>query len=432
MDNYSIIREFGMSKYAAQQWMDAGADTIQGSMAEMQAAADAQRLEDRTIGTAVGEGVMAAGAIILAATGESIVGGIVGAVVVVVGAIITGLTYLFTVECDEWDCPSPKTFHRRGIVGVDIGGVYEGFHVLDDGRKCMYVHRRCTLYQYFHDGLIIDGISKDENSADAQGRVVGCNGSRVGKYSEPLRKYWRKHPSNPQNIPYGHDGRAWEDPPNTWSARGWRVSSMLEWLRDKMPCRILSCMEEILKNTKKGKYDLSDFDAQRRRGSRWYGSLVWMMQDVWEIGQAIGTQKFEEVLRAQGQTRAADEVNRIRTERPIYPPNDLPWDFWPVMRHCDWEGLRRTLIAMKPLIPAEKPVGTPQPEGQAKRIVKVGLAPIMVQHRGRALIFDTIKMRPMPVKTGTRMPEWPVIMAGTAAAAIGAYAIYRALKKEQE
>jgi hypothetical protein len=190
-------------------------------------------------------------------------------------------------------------------------------------------------------------------------------------------------------------------------------------------------MEEVLKNSKKGHLDNSDFDARRRRGSRWYASLVWMMQDVWEIGQAIGSQKFEEVLRSQGQRSAADEVARMRTQRPVYEKKDLPWEFWPVMRHCSWEGMRKTLIAMKPLIPAEGPLSGPQPEGQTKRKVKVGLAPLMPK-RVQPMMFDPRNMRPIPVKLGSRLPDWPVIAVGGVAAVIGAYAIYQALKKEDE
>jgi hypothetical protein len=431
MDNYSLLREFGVTKYAAQQWMDAGSDEIQGAMAEMQAAADSSRLEAKQIGRAVGDSVMGVGAAIFAAVGGTGVGAIVGAVVAVVGAIISGLVELFTVECDEWECPSPRSFHRRGIVGVNIGGVYEGFHTINDGRRCMYFHRRCTLYEYFHDGLLNDGIAKDPNDANTQGRVVGCNGSRVGKYSKEMRRWWKRHSSNPQDVPYGSDRAPWDDAPTTRAARGWRVSEILEWLRDKMPCRILSCMEEVLKNSKKGHLDNSDFDARRRRGSRWYASLVWMMQDVWEIGQAIGSQKFEEVLRSQGQRSAADEVARMRTQRPVYEKKDLPWEFWPVMRHCSWEGMRKTLIAMKPLIPAEGPLSGPQPEGQTKRKVKVGLAPLMPK-RVQPMMFDPRNMRPIPVKLGSRLPDWPVIAVGGVAAVIGAYAIYQALKKEDE
>jgi hypothetical protein len=434
LDNYSIIREFGASKYAAQQWMDASSDSIQGALVqasreEMAAASDEARLRDKAIGRTVGDTVMAIGASVFTAVGATGVGAIVGAVIAAVGGIISGLTELFTVECDEWDCPWPKSFHRRGIVGVDIGRVDEGFHLLDDDKRCMYFHRRCTLYGYFHDGQMIDGISKDPDNPNVTGRVVGCNGSRVGKYSRPIRDAWMRHSSNPQDVPKGSIGSPWNDPPTTRAHRGWKVSWVLYWLRDKMPCRILSCMEEILKNTQRGDKDASKFDAQRRRGGRWYASIVWMMNDVWEIGQSIGSERFEQVLRSQGQDNAADVVKRIRTEQLVFEPEDLPFPFWPVMRHCSWEGLRKTLIAMKPMIPAEGPWAGTQPEGEQRRVVKVGLAPMMPR-RVVPLIFDPKRLRPIPAKTGSRLPEWPVLVAGGAAAVIGAVAIFQALKKK--
>jgi hypothetical protein len=434
LDNYSIIREFGASKYAAQQWMDSSSDSVQGailaaSAQEMQAASDEQRLADKQIGRAVGDTIMGVGAAIFAAVGATGIGAIVGAVVAVVGGIISGLTELFTVECDEWDCPPPISFHRRGIVGINIGGVYEGFNLLDNNRRCMYFHRRCTLYQYFHDGQMVDGISKDALNPNAYGRVVGCNGSRVGKYSKPMRDYWMRHSSNPQGVPKGNLGSPWDDPPTTRAHRGWQVSWVLYWLRDNFQCRILSCMEEILKNTHKGQHDASDFDAQRRRGGRWYASIVWMMKDVWEIGQAVGSEKFEQVLRAQGEARAADEVKRIRTEHPVYQAEDLPFPFWPVMQHCSWNGLRKTLVAMKPMIPAEGPWAGTQPEGENKRLLKVGLAAMMPQ-RVTPLIFDPKNMKPIPAKTGSRLPEWPVLVAGGVAALVGALAIFQALKSK--
>jgi hypothetical protein len=427
LDFYGWVREAGFTKFGAQEFMDGGSDYIQGAMAEMTAAESTDRLEARTIGRQVGDGVAAVGGVIIAAVGGTGVGAIVGAVVLAVGVVISGLTELFTVDCDEWDCPSPKSYHKRTLVGINTPdpGWPVGIYVNDDG-SCTYFHRRCAMVRYMHDGVVINGIDvAHPQTPDGQGRIRGVNGLASGGSSK-LNEHWRKRSETKPSIPKGDSRRPWETP-NTWYGRAWRVGTILGWMQNNIKCRQLSCMQEVLLGTK-GTMGESAFRTKRRRGSRWYASLVHMMTDVWDVGQSIGPTRFAEVLRSKGCGRAADEMLAMANQK-AYQPNELPFPFWPVLKHCSFDQLRVVLIAMKPMIPYEAPVSQPMPENERVRVVQMP-ALMPMEMRGAA-VFDPSKRMPVPVKTGSRLPRWWVWMLGAAGAGVAGVAIYKGVKDRE-
>jgi hypothetical protein len=424
LDFYGWVREAGFNKYGAQEFMDGGSDYIQGAMAEMQAAESEGRLAARGIGRTIGDGVAAVGAGIIAAVGGTGVGAIVGAVVAAVGLVISGLTELFTVECDQWDCPSPKSYHKRTLVGVNTPdpGWPVGIYVNNDG-SCTYFHRRCAMVRYMHDGMIIQGIDVEKpDTPGGQGRIRGVNGLARGGSSK-LNEHWRKKESTKPDIPKGDKRRPWETP-NTWYGRAWRVGAILSWLEKKMPCQRLACMQEVLLGTK-GQMGENAFKTKRRRGSRWYSSLVHMMTDVWEVGQAIGPQRFAEVLRSEGCPEAATELQAMKDGK-VYQPNEMPFPFWPVLKNCSFDDIRKTLIKMKPMIPYEPPAGDAMPEGQRTRTVT--MMPLMPMRISQAAIYDPRNMMPVPVKTGTRMPRMWVWLLGGAGAVVAGLAVWKGVK----
>jgi hypothetical protein len=428
LDFYGWVREAGFSKYGAQEFMDGGSDYITGAMAEMTAAESEGRLAARSIGRTVGDGVAAVGAGIIAVVGGTGIGAIVGAVVAAVGLVISGLTELFTVDCDEWDCPSPKSYHRRTLVGINTPdpGWPVGIYVNDDG-SCTYFHRRCAMVRYMHDGMLIKGIAvRKPETPDGQGRIRGVNGLASGGSSK-LNEHWRKREATKPNIRKGDQRRPWETP-ETWYGRAWRVGTILNWMQSKIACRQLSCMQEVLLGTK-GTMGESAFNTKRRRGSRWYSSLVHMMTDVWEVGQAIGPTRFAEVLRSEGCNTAGTEMLAM-ANRKEYQPNELPFPYWPVLKHCSFDQLRRTLVKMKPMIPYEGPATGAMPEGEKVRTVQMAqLMPMAV--RGPAIFDPALKM-PVPIKTGSRLPRWWVWVLGATGAGVAGVAIYKGVKDRGE
>jgi hypothetical protein len=427
LDFYGWVREAGFTKYGAQEFMDGGSDYLTGAMAEMTAAESESRLASRAIGRQVGDGIAAVGAGIIAVVGGTGVGAIVGAVVAAVGLVISGLTELFTVDCDEWDCPSPKSYHRRTLVGINTPdpGWPVGIYVNDDG-SCTYFHRRCAMVRYMHDGMLIQGIdvAKPETPG-GQGRVRGVNGMASGGSSK-LNEHWRKRSDTKPNISKGDKRRPWETP-DTWYGRAWRVGTMLGWLQNRMPCRRLSCMQEVLLGTKATMGE-SAFQTKRRRGSRWYSSLVHMMTDVWEVGQAIGPSRFSEVLRSEGCGAAADEMTAMANQK-VYQPNELPFPFWPVLKHCGFDQLHGVLLKMKPMIPYEAPAGNAMPEGEKVRTVR--MPALMPMPMRSAAIFDPAQRMPVPIKTGSRMPRWWVWALGVTGVGVVGAAIYKGVKDRE-
>jgi hypothetical protein len=428
LDWYGNLREAGMNEFAVLEYIDSSSDILQGSAEALAAAESAGRESARAIGSSITEGMVGVGISILKAAGVTGAAApwvaLAGGIITALGGVARGLVELFTIECDKFDCAWPKTYVSRSIVGVNPPG-----HVrADDSGKCYYGRRHCTLYMYMHDGMNIEGISKNVASPDSLGRVRGVNGIRRGKNDNNINNYWKvKVNSTPRNLPTGNKNNPWETP-DSWWGRAWRVGKVLDWVEDRLPCRFLKCMEQALIGTPRLPDD-SIFNQKRRRGSRFYSSIVTMQKDVWEGGQHIGSRRFEQILRDVGASSSARMVKKIR-EGKVFDASEVPFPWWPVLKTCNFEQLRNALIKMKPLFPVRGAVGRPLPEGEAQRRAQPKIVQMLPMFMPPKLQIDPSNLMPIPPKIGGRAPSWPVIALGASAAAIGATALYYILREE--
>lgn len=439
LDFYGLCREAGMSPFATQQYMDEGSDTVNGAMAEMAANAGAEDAESEAVTDAVGDAMMAIGAGIVAVAGESVIGAVVGIVIAAIGAIVKWFAKLFYVECDKYHCGgydrNTKTRRRRyaqhqqALVGVNLTRASKSATDAESNCRCKLRSHECSFIRYMHDGLMVNGIDLDQTDAQptTAGRVRGVNGYGRG-YNEGCERYWRDHADY---KPLKEDGNAistgsrsdpWENSIDSYYGRSFRVHAVLWWMQEHILCRTMECMEDVLLNTTSVEGDSSG-NQKRRRGSRWYASIVWMMNDVWETGKKLGWSEFERLSREVGanDTVIAD-LHKMR-DGHVYPPEQMPFQWWPFLYHFSWWQLRDLLIKMKPLFPYEPPVGQAAPEGEEARVRTVTLAPMLIPIR-TAVKFNR-NMQPVPAHVGPRGPGLGTIAFGAGAAAIGAFAVYK-------
>jgi hypothetical protein len=181
--------------------------------------------------------------------------------------------------------------------------------------------------------------------------VRGVNATARGKDSIRINNYWRTNQATrPRDLVDGNADRPWARP-NSWYGRSWKVGKILDWFENNFTCRFLKCANDVLIGTTAVPGD-SEFNQKRRRGSRWYASVIAINNDIWETGKALGYDRFEEILRGAGANEAANVLVEIKNGRR-FSPNDLPFEWWPVMQHCSFANMRDSLIRMKDYFPEE-------------------------------------------------------------------------------
>lgn len=441
LDFYGPLREAGMSKYATQEYMDSGASMIQGGMDSLNALADKSNAETRAITDTVGDTIAGIGEAVIAIAGGTVVGAVVGAVVTAVGYAVKWIARLFTTECDKYHCIEQNystdygkrqlVHHRQAYVGVDFPAGDREWTV-DASGACSWgsPKGKCSFVRYMHDGLVIQGLNLSEfqNAPQFLGVVRGANASTLGG-NAGATEWWKNNTeSQPQPlIPDGNKDKPWESDQNTYYYRAWRVRRVLQWMQDAILCRTMKCMQDVMLDTPGIPGD-SEFNQKRRRGSRWYSSIYWMMKDVWEAGNLVarnnGAQKFSTII-ASGSSTAAQRLNEW-TSGKSYSPEQQPFPWWPVLSEMNFMALRQALIDMKPLLPAEPAIQESAPIGQTARTrgVPGKMGPVLYPSVKTWVKLDPRTMAPIPVKTGSRLPSVPVILLGGVATAVGAYAVY--------
>jgi hypothetical protein len=310
-----------------------------------------------------------------------------------------------------------------------------------------------------HDGLIMRGQDWDrvDEIPSESGEVRGANALVLSGGSKGCHEYWRQHDDakpldkNGKDIPIGggDNGRLpsqepWKNAENSYYYRGWKVRSILEWITgptdgfhkgdrsENILCRTMECMEEVIENTSSANGD-SGFNQKRRRGSRWYSSIVWMQRDIWEMAQnlienartpAEGWTKFGQILQEAGCHSKTLDVIRDMAAGKTYTPEELPFPWTPLFERISFWQMREILILMKPHFPwgYKKAPSGGEPTGEARERSAV-LAPMLMQVR-EPMIFR-YGLKPVPAKLGSRGPGLGTIALGTGAALIGAYASYK-------
>jgi len=461
LDFYGLCREATMDPFSTQQFMDGGGAVLQGSTEgptvieastqEMAALAQAQNEANQAGTDFAGDALMAIGAGIVTIAGSSVVGAVVGIVIAAIGAIVKYLARLFYVECDKRHCTgyerntnARRRYYRnrqKAIVGVNPGS--ESYWETKDNCSCEYYGHTCSFIRYLHDGLVINGLNKkqiDEGAGGTPtnaGRLRGANGIGRGG-NAGCTETWRE---SADYMPLDEDGNViakgdvsepWKSEPGSYYSRSWKVTAILNWLQgDGILCRTMKCMEEIITNTRSLEEDSAE-NQKRRRGSRWYSSIVWMMNDIWRLGKTLGWDTMKALFqRANAPAAAITAIDEMKGGK-TYDVEEVPFEWWPVLKHVSFWDMRAILIEMKPYIPAGKPVADPngEPEGERARARTVVVAPMMVP------IVSAIKfmpnMQPVPAKIGSRGARWPVVAFGVGAAAVGGFAIYKLIAAGDE
>jgi len=244
----------------------------------------------------------------------------------------------------------------------------------------------------------------------------------------PVREPWKK---------------PWANGEQTYYYRAWRVQKVLYWIigKDKkykgiefidsnILCRTMKCMEETIRETSSIEDD-SAFNQKRRRGSRWYASIVWMMTDIFNAGQHLiaqaktpeeGWTLFGQILKDSGCNNYTLNVLRDMAKGKKYKQDAVPWPFFPLMREVTFTQMREILMNLKPYFPYEyKAPVVPQPEGEKARSSMPIIVPVTTP-----ISFNRM-MQPIPEKLDSPGPGWGTILLGLGAAAIGTYALYKAL-----
>ena len=450
LDFYGVLREAGeWTPFDVQNFLEGGSDVLNGSIASMSATAGSDDAERIVQAETAGECIAAIGALVVTVAGGTVIGAVIGAVIAAIGVAISWLAQYFNIECDLYHCTgydqkseTNKRFYRanqRSLVGVYIPDSWE-YHAKSDC-ACNYNSSanssgQCTFIRYMHDGLIIDGIERSvlgQGGKNQIGRVRGAN-AIAGGGNAGCTGYWRNKADSKPLDAAGKDlaqgqyttvNDAYKSDKNSYYYRAWKVNRILDWMQEHMLCRSMKCMQDVMLHTSDVPEEVAHFQ-KRRRGSRWYASIVWMMKDLWEYGQKIGWDKIEQFMRdAQVSPEALDALKKMkRGDR--FEQKDTPWEWWPLTSKLTFWQMRSILMKMKLLFPYEPPQPT-MPEGRAARERSSALKPLMLPIR-TSIVYGR-DMKPVPAKIGSRGPGTGTIVLGAGAAVVGAYAIYRVMSR---
>lgn len=440
LEFYGTLREAQYNAFKTLELLDGGGEELSLALNAMDADAGADDKENVRIAEAVGTGIAAAGAVCVLIP---VVGDILAIVLAACGALITWLAKYFVIKCDQYHCTGydrkyeyqKKLYraHQRNLVGVNIP---------DDWRtarfdcSCDQNYNHCSFIRYMHDGMISDGIEYAvlQTSPTKVGRVRGANAIGSGA-NEGCVEHWRNKAeampldSKGKPLPKGEQtdpAKAHLNAQGSYYRRAWVVRQVLLWMETHILCRTMNCMEQVLLSASKTDDD-SQFNQQRRRGSRWYASIVHMTQDVWQYSQKIGWDKLQQFLTEAGASaEAMAAFNKMKAGK-TFAVEETPFEWWPLTRHLSFNQLRAILVKLKPLFPYEPPASPPLPEGRTTRERSTAMKPLMLPIR-TGIMYGR-DMRPVPAKIGSRGPSTGTMVIGVGAAAVASYAIYRLVSK---
>jgi hypothetical protein len=450
LEFYGLQREAGvLNAFQVQEFLNGGSDILNGSLSEMSTTAGSDDAERVAQAETAGEVITAVGALVVTVAGETVIGAVIGAVIAAIGVAISFLAKYFNIECDKYQCTgydqkseTEKKFYRanqRSLVGVYIPDSWEYYAKSDCA--CNYNSSgngpgQCSFVRYMHDGLIVDGIEYGVLSQGGKtriGRIRGAN-AIAGGGNAGCTGYWRNKADSKPLDAAGKDlaqgqyttvNDAYKSDKNSYYYRAWKVNRILDWMQEHVLCRSMKCMQDVLLHTSESADENAHFQ-KRRRGSRWYASIVWMMKDLWEYGQKIGWDKVEQFMRdEQVSPEALDTLKKMR-RGDTFDQKDTPWEWWPLTSKLTFWQIRGILMRMKPLFSYEPPPPT-MPEGRAARERSIALKPLMLPIR-TSIVYGR-DMKPVPAKIGSRGPGTGTIVLGVGAAAVGAYAIYRVMSR---
>ena len=321
-----------------------------------------------------------------------VIGNVVGAVPVIgaVGSILVqavGWLVKLVAKSQVWGCEkSCKRYDPRNLIPLCPPpiGKWQG--------SMNY------LIWTMHDGLIHDGLGAPDSEL-ALGRYIGvyarhephCDkGARRTAYErdEEIRKLKDKAEMRTvhgtaslktcfyrgaADIPKGNHSAPWKEKGNNWYWRAWQVRCLMRWLEWKMPCSILMCIGDTMRQMYKGtlyalagssKYDKTKLcknvvPARRfaqQIGSRWYASVYYMHKDIWDMAQQLPVEEVERVANEHGCQDFATAYKAYVSRS--WTPEELikePWPGFSATSTLSWKCAQQMIPALSQAVMANLP-----------------------------------------------------------------------------
>jgi hypothetical protein len=292
-----------------------------------------------------------------------LVGSLLSAAGGLLGSFASWLSGKTGGQCEKTYCPGSDKDARKYAVGLDPGNRWP-----DRGTHLAFA---------MHDGLIVQGPGAT-GTPDQFGRKKGAGPLYVdspGKPSSFMNVITRANPfyGLGTSLPKGDWIRPWTTP-NTYYWRAWRVGTMLKWAQGKMTCPQIRCFgfmmdkivdapEQSFSDMPGGWWETRDnypgidpkrawalqspaTDLARRKGSRWYASLLMLHQDVGSLALSLPEQSVLEAAAAVSGTESfLTALGRVkRGEVPAGPLT--PWPWWYATKELTFDQLRQLLLQL--------------------------------------------------------------------------------------
>jgi hypothetical protein len=230
-------------------------------------------------------------------------------------------------------------------------------------------HGAVPLVNLFHDGLIV---------APSEAVVRGVKGGAFARIqdgapdaenrSRALR-LWSKDPlGGDKGTNVGRWARPWEQNGAPYYKRAWRVTSLLQWVQDNVPCGHILCMAALAHEP----CGIVRCDYNYMMGSRWAASVYRLQQDVASTVREIGRTRAAALFRELGDVRTAAAVEQwmprdgmsatelSRHWTATYQPQQLEYNWTPITRHLQFETAKAFLDRALPRPVEVRTIATPR------------------------------------------------------------------------
>jgi hypothetical protein len=375
----------------------------------------------------------------------STIGSVVGAVPVIgtIGSILVqgvGWVVKLVAKSQAWGCNKGcKTYDPRNLITLCPPPIGKWQSDMD------------YLTWTMHDGLVADGLGAPD-SAQALGRHIGvyarhephCDkGAREKAYEKDEEIRRRKNIegmvrvkgtatlqvcsyAGAADIPKGNASAPWKDKGNNWYWRAWQVRCLMRWLEWKMPCNVLMCVGDTMRQLYKGtlyalaggtKYDKTKLCKNRgpalkfakETGSRWYASIFYMHKDIWNLAQQLSVEEVERVANEHGCQEFATAykayVSRSWTAEQLAKE---PWPGFSPTSTLSWKCAQEMIPALSQAVMANLPraIWSPEKRAQIMRLATSLRRPAAQQVRVPAHMATIVRIMRQDRLEAERKEKW--------------------------
>jgi len=296
------------------------------------------------------------------------IGNLAGAIPVIGGLmsiVIRGAGWVarLAIRSQQWGCSkSCKRYDARNLINLCPPPLTQYQKGMDH------------IVRALNDGLVVDGLGTP-NSPDDLGRSVGVVGYRepncdagARQKATTINEEYRKA-SNPAwtsayrfapTIAKGDRAVPYRSQGNNWYWRAYCVGQLERWLERKMPCNILMCVGDTMRNLYEGTRSGIDsalnppspvrreaWDFGRRVGSRWYASIYYMHKDIWDFSQQL---PVDEVVRLATENGCLDFARFYRARvSAVWTQEQLakePFPGFSATSTLSWGGAQKMIPAL--------------------------------------------------------------------------------------